>query len=783
MKQLLTGKLSMKWLMMAIFMLAGTVAMSQAEPEFIYYKFDAAGSTVANNALTPVGTNPAPILGLTQGGTGQFGGALQGNGGSSSTNYVNTGWPVMLTNPAGFTISLWMNNMPSNTTLYYIFGDPTATSFRSFIGGVAGAGNIIIRGGGLSDLIVSGISGGPHVVHFVYNGTQILGYLDGVLNNSVADAAVNVVGTTGPFKVGGYSTSLGMPSGSQLDEFRVYNRALDATEIAATWNQQLPISGPPPPPGPITITLGTSTTTQGYPYYTFYMDSRTQMLYPASEIMAAGGGPGEISIMGYYVSSYATQTMNGFKIKMKNTTASTITSWDNSMTTVYDGTYAVPGTGWQLITLQTPFVWDGSNLLVEVCFNNTSYTSNSYVRTSYFPGLNYHAHFDGSTTDGCVTANSGSSYASYRPNMQMSLTPWVGTVNGNVKNCYNMTNLAGATVQLGTQITTTNASGNYTFYNVPIGNYTVTCTDPAFLPQSKPVTVNKDQTSTVDFCMEPIPAYCSGIVYNNDTGEPIVGAKVAVGPSTTYSVSGGQYTVNIYPVGTFSVTATKAGFETFTAGPFTFQQNVTELLDIPMLRATYPPLALVATLNTAETAVDLAWMAPKGMYEIRYDDGICDNWTVWATQGNMNAMKFTPVGYPAVVQGGKVHIGTIDNYAPGANPFVPFQMAIYDATGPGGMPGAPIGTPVDVTPSNYGWVDFTFPSTSIASGNFYLVMIQGGNAPNAAGICVDETAPQLRSYSYFVPSAVWIPASGNFMMRALVYGEGGPLVLDGMPAQ
>ena len=65
--------------------------------------------------------------------------------------------------------------------------------------------------------------------------------------------------------------------------------------------------------------------------------------------------------------------MNGFNIRMMNTTASTITGYAAGMTTVYSGTYTVPGTGWQMITLQTPFVWDGSNLLVEVCYDNTGY--------------------------------------------------------------------------------------------------------------------------------------------------------------------------------------------------------------------------------------------------------------------------------------------------------------------------------------------------------------------------------------------------------------------------
>jgi hypothetical protein len=47
-----------------------------------------------------------------------------------------------------------------------------------------------------------------------------------------------MTGGTGFFTVGGYngSASGGLPVGSFMDEFRFYNRALDAAEVAATWN-------------------------------------------------------------------------------------------------------------------------------------------------------------------------------------------------------------------------------------------------------------------------------------------------------------------------------------------------------------------------------------------------------------------------------------------------------------------------------------------------------------------------------------------------------------------
>ena len=67
----------------------------------------------------------------------------------------------------------------------------------------------------------------------------------------------------------------------------------------------------------------------------------------------------------------------------------------------------------------------------------------------------------------------------------------------------------------------------------------------------------------------------------------------------------------------------------------------------------------------------------------------------------------------------------------------------------------------------------------ITSGDYYLVMIQGGNSPNAAGVAIDETDPQLRSFSRFVTGGgPWITGPGNYMLRAVMSGPGGPLLLD-----
>ncbi len=166
--------------------------------------------------------------------------------------------------------------------------------------------------------------------------------------------------------------------------------------------------------------IGTGTTVVGYPFYTYYHDSRTQMLYTANEILSSGGAAGPIIRLGFDVTSLASQVMNGFYIRMKNTNLTSISAWESTgFTDVFSGTYTVPGTGWQYIDFTTPFNWDGtSNLLIEVCFDNTSYTSNTSVNSSTTTGtMVRHHHVDNGT--GCTLTST--STAATRPNISLMI--------------------------------------------------------------------------------------------------------------------------------------------------------------------------------------------------------------------------------------------------------------------------------------------------------------------------------------------------------------------------
>jgi hypothetical protein len=99
-------------------------------------------------------------------------------------------------------------------------------------------------------------------------------------------------------------------------------------------------------------------------------------------------------------------------------------------------------------------------------------------------------------------------------------------------------------------------------------------------------------------------------------------------------------------------------------------------------------------------------------------------------------------------------------------------MALYDDDGEDGLPGTQLAI-VDVTPYAFGWAycDFSPADVTINSGDFYGVMIQGGDYPDCAPIAIDETNPVFRSYSQYISgNEPWRPASfADFMMRAYVY--------------
>jgi len=171
------------------------------------------------------------------------------------------------------------------------------------------------------------------------------------------------------------------------------------------------------------ICVGTGTQPSNYPFTTYWMDGQTLMLFTAAELAAAGLSPNHIiQKIGFNVISASPQTMIGFHIHIQHTSATTLTGFvTTGWTHAYVGTYTVPGTGWQYIDLQPPyFIYNGtSNLLIEVCYDNNSYTTYSVVNATSAPGMTWGYCTDNST--GCVMT--GGSSQPIRPNICIYTNP------------------------------------------------------------------------------------------------------------------------------------------------------------------------------------------------------------------------------------------------------------------------------------------------------------------------------------------------------------------------
>ncbi len=109
------------------------------------------------------------------------------------------------------------------------------------------------------------------------------------------------------------------------------------------------------------------------PFYTGLNVSRTQYLWKASELIAAGVQPGNITNLKFDVVSLGDQ-MKGLTVRIKHSSLDSLTStgYENSgFTTVYlRNTQFISG-GLNSLDLTYPFNWDGvSNLVIDFSFNN-----------------------------------------------------------------------------------------------------------------------------------------------------------------------------------------------------------------------------------------------------------------------------------------------------------------------------------------------------------------------------------------------------------------------------
>jgi len=152
-----------------------------------------------------------------------------------------------------------------------------------------------------------------------------------------------------------------------------------------------------------------------------------------------------------------------------------------------------------------------------------------------------------------------------------------------------------------------------------------------------------------DMTFTTLNSTVTGIITNASNGLPIWGAKVSTIPAGSivpaYSTGPTGFYGLIMPVTTTcQIMFSKEGFKDTIIASATYNPTQSYVINMAMKENTPPPSTpFTALLNPAQTAVNLNWGLPKDDMVLIYDDGIQDNFAIWATGSgnNMNAMKFT----------------------------------------------------------------------------------------------------------------------------------------------
>ncbi len=147
---------------------------------------------------------------------------------------------------------------------------------------------------------------------------------------------------------------------------------------------------------PTAVSIGTAGTTWDFPLFTYFHDARTQTIYTAAEVGAAK----ILNSLALNVTSLPGQAMNAFTIRLRHTTKADYTgtgnaAWESAgWTTCYQSNQTISTTGWNTFAFTTPFAYNGTdNLMVDICFNNASYTTQGVVAATS-GGLARSLHFN-----------------------------------------------------------------------------------------------------------------------------------------------------------------------------------------------------------------------------------------------------------------------------------------------------------------------------------------------------------------------------------------------------
>ncbi len=250
--------------------------------------------------------------------------------------------------------------------------------------------------------------------------------------------------------------------------------------------------------------IGNGTTPWEFPFYTYYMDARLQTIYLASEFPAGY----TITSLQLDVSTLPGQILENWYIRMKETTATTVTAFDNAdlVTVLTAANVDVTTTGWVEFVFDTPFTYTGiNNLLVDFCFDNSGYTSNG-ATLAFDSGSNRSVYLYADLSTGDLLNSTGGTTSTMCDNIWFVgsiYVPAFGNLDGYVYKYGTTDPIQGAAVTFASYEDSTDASGYYNIQNALTGTYDVTCSATGYHTTiATGIDILDGQTTALDFYLE-----------------------------------------------------------------------------------------------------------------------------------------------------------------------------------------------------------------------------------------------------------------------------------------
>ncbi|MBO8477204.1 MAG: carboxypeptidase regulatory-like domain-containing protein [Bacteroidetes bacterium] len=379
----------------------------------------------------------------------------------------------------------------------------------------------------------------------------------------------------------------------------------------------------------------------------YYKYAVAQNVYTAEEL---GHDCGVIESYSFYVNSSSPSAVEAvpFKVYMANTSAApTDRTWipESEWTLVYDGTIDIPdGQSTVKVTLDKKFQLEkGKNLAVFTTHDLGDKYYSGVVFGTYSIADSYGTYYYTSSWTEFSYSSYGSSLFNQKAAIALDMQCSGAVISGTLTDA-DGNPVAGALVTLsGDNITTTSdENGEYAFYAVKDGSYTVTVNAERYHPAEAEVTVDGGD-AVKDFQLEELSYYkVSGKVVLAD-GSPLADATVtvvAIDEFTATTGADGAFAFDEIPAlgEACPLTVEKEWFATAET-EFTLTDGDLDLGNISAEYLKYRPVNVSAVPTEDMSSVDVSWADADAAVALRVDEG-----TSATSMGIDNATDKTVLG-------------------------------------------------------------------------------------------------------------------------------------------